>query len=149
MAANKTNVIWAGPVDGSVKKPLTVEGKALAADIKPGNLVAVGATGIDNSANDGTSASRVLIAREVGEQFGKSISDPWDINNNMIAVSPRSGENVYVNIAASQTLAIDSGLASNGDGTFKLAGAGDVVALYAAEVLASTASVQMILAYKE
>ena len=149
MAANKTNVIWCGPIDGYAKKPLTVEGKALAADIKPGNLVKVAANGIDNTDAASTVNARVLIAREVGPQFGADITTPWDINNNMIAISPRSGENVYVNIAASQTIAIGTGLASNGDGTFKVAGADDAVLLYASEALASVASVQMIKAYKE
>lgn len=149
MPANKTNVIWAGPVDGQYKKPLTVEGKALAADIKPGNSVARSASGINNSSNDGTTKSRVLIAREIGPDFSATIDTPWEINNNMIAVSPRSGENVYVNIAASQALSKDDGLVNNGDGTFKKADAGDVIELFAAEALASIASVQMIMAYKE
>ena len=131
-------------IDGYAKKPLTVEGKALAADIKPGNLVARGATGIDNSAVASDASGRVLVAREIGANFGADITTAWDINNNMVAISPRSGEEVYVNIAASQTIAVDSGLASNGDGTLKLAAAGDVVVLYASESLASVASVQMI-----
>jgi hypothetical protein len=148
MPANKTNVIWCGPIDGYVKKPLTVEGEALAADIIPGNSVTLSAAGINNSANDGTTASRVLVAREIGEQFGADIFTAWDNGQNMIAVSPRSGENVYVNIVASAAAAVDTGLTDNGDGSWKVAGAGDVVKLFLAEAKGVTAAVQLFKAYK-
>ncbi len=142
-----SNVIWCGPVDGYFKKPLTVEGAALAADILPGNSVSVSAAGINNSANDGTTATRVLVAREIGEQFGATITTAWDNGANMIAVSPRSGENVYVRVAASAAAGVDVGLTDNGDGTWKVAGAGDVVKLFLAEAKGITAGVQLFKAY--
>lgn len=144
-----TNKIWAGPADGANHKPLTVEGVALAADILPGNSVAIEATGINNSANDGTTASRILIAREVGEQFGATITTPWTNAENMVAISPRSGEFVYVNMAASAALDQGAGITDNGAGLFKAAGAGDVAKLYLAEAKPLTAAASLVLAYKE
>ena len=143
-----SNVIWCGPVDGYFKKPLTVEGAAQSADILPGNSVSVSAAGISNSANDGTSETRVLVAREIGEQFGATITTPWDNGANMIAVSPRSGENVYVRMAAGAAAGVDAGLTDNGDGTWKVAGNGDVVKLFLAEAKGVTGDVQLFKAYK-
>ncbi len=131
------NVIWVGPADGSNHKPLTVEGTA-GASILPGTLVAQTGDAIAKSDNDGTTSSRLLLAREIGEQFGKNISQPWSTNDHIICVAPRSGEFFNVCIAAAQTIVVGDALTSNGDGKFKKAGAADAV--YCIAQVASTAA---------
>lgn len=140
------NVIWVGPADGPNHKPLTVEGKATEA-VLPGKLVAQGANGdISLSANDGTTASRLLIAREIGEQFGKTITDSWATDDHLISVAPRSGEFFNVAVAAAQTIIVGTPLTSNGNGLFKVAGAGDAVYCYAQKVSTAAAANTLVLA---
>lgn len=134
------NVIWAGPADGSNCSPMTVEGEAAAALI-PGSLADIAAEQIAYSNADGTAPVNVLIVREVGEQFGKTITDPWTAGENSITVQPRSGEFVNVRLAASQNVAFGAALTSNGDGTFKVAGAADHPMLYAREAVVTAAGV--------
>ena len=131
------NVIWAGPADGSTVKPLTVEALASEA-ILPGSYVDFAAGEFAYNADAGGEGI-VLVAREVGENFGLTIDEPWPINNSMVAVQPRSGEFVYVRLAAAQTVGFNTALTSNGDGTFKVAGAGDSQDLYAREAVTTAA----------
>lgn len=129
------NVIWAGPADGACRSPLTEEGLAVQA-LLPGSLVAVDASGMDYSAAAATVDTDLLVVREIGENYGKAITDAWTISENAIAVRPRSGEFVNVRLAASQSVVYGSPLTSNGDGTFKIATpATDVVHLYAREAV--------------
>lgn len=135
------NVIWAGPADQANASPMTVEGLAVQA-LLPGSLVAVDASGMDYSDADATVDTDLLVVREVGENYGKKITEAWTINENAIAVRPRSGEFVNVRLAASQTVVYGSPLTSNGDGTFKVATpATDVVHLYAREAVTTGAGV--------
>ena len=139
------NVIWVGPADGSNHKPLTVEGTA-GATILPGTLVAQTGDDIAKSTNDGTTASRLLLAREFGEQFGKKITDPITTGQHIVCVAPRSGEFFNVCISASQTLVVGDALTSAGDGTFKKAGAGDAIYCYAQVASNNAANNTLILA---
>lgn len=125
-------VIWAGPVDHSQQSPMTVEMPATTAII-PGSLVTIAANKLANSTADGTAKVRVLVAREIGEHYGKTITDPWTVDENMVAVAPRSGELVNVRLAASQTVVTGDGLTSNGDGSWKKAAPTDFPLLFARE----------------
>lgn len=140
------NVIWVGPADGANRKPLTVEGTPAAANILPGMLVTVEAGVMAQSANDGTTESRLIIAREVGEQFGLTITDPLPANNNGIAVAPRSGEFFNVTLAAAQTIVVGDALTSAGGGLFKKAEAADAIYCYAQSASAGAAANTLILA---
>ena len=126
------NVIWAGPADGANRSPMTVEGVATT-ELIPGSLVGRAASKLAYSTADGTKPIQVLVVREVGEHYGKTITDPWTANENSISVMPRSGEFVNVRLAASQTVVTGDGLTSNGDGSWKKAGASDAALLYATE----------------
>ena len=139
------NVIWVGPADGANHKPLTVEGTA-GASILPGTLVAQTGDAIAKSANDGTTASRLLLAREIGEQFGKKITDAIASGDHIICVAPRSGEFFNVCVAATQTIVVGDALTSNGDGTFKKAGAADAIYCYAQVASAGAAKNSLLLA---
>ena len=139
------NVIWVGPADRANHKPLTVEGTA-GASILPGTLVAQTGDAITKSDNDGTTASRLLLAREVGEQFGKKITDAVASGDHIIFVAPRSGEFFNVCIAAAQNVVVGDALTSNGDGTFKKAGAADAIYCYAQTASNAAAKNPLLLA---
>ena len=120
MATIGKRTIFVGPADGSNHKPLHIEGKAIAA-VAPGTTLKRVATGLD--AND-------VVATTFGEQFivadkdwvkAKTVDDAWTINENMIAIAPRSGEFVNALVATGQTLVEGDPLARNGAGLLKLA----------------------------
>ena len=125
------NVIWVGPADGANHKPLTIEGTAGGA-ILPGSLAAVDGNAITSSTADGTKQADLVIAREIGEQYGASVTTQWATGNNVICVRPRSGEFFNVVVEAGQTITRGTALTANGGGQFKAAGASDVHLCYSA-----------------
>ncbi len=140
------NVIWVGPADGANRKPLTVEGTATEIGIRPGMLVTVLNGEMAKSANDGTTASQLLIAREIGEQFGSDITVAWTNGSNAISVAPRSGEFFNVSLAAAQTIVDGDALTSAGNGQFKKAGAADAIYCYAQAASTGAAANTLLLA---
>lgn len=112
--------IFLGQADGSAT-PLTVEGLAVDAFV-PGTLVERSASGLSSCNNAATVFNtELLIAQEIGSGRGADITTAWTIGDTASAVKLRSGEFANVRVATGITLAVGSALASNGDGTLKLA----------------------------
>lgn len=146
MSAIGKRVIWAGPADGSNAKPLNIEGVAVAATA-PGTVLKRTAAGL--AANDvaATTFGEQLIVADKDQQRSKSVDTAWTINENMVAIAPRSGEFVNVLVATGQTLIKGDALARNGAGLLKLAvtpatvgATSEEVVGYADEAITTTAT---------
>lgn len=113
--------IFVGPADDANHKPLNVEGVALAA-ILPGTVVESVATGLQVNASAATLAGQELLVADKDQQRTKSVDDLWTINENMVAIKPRSGEFVNILVATGQTIT-ERGkpLSLNGAGLLKIA----------------------------
>lgn len=101
MSAIAKRTIWVGPADGSNSKPLTVEGIAVAAHL-PGTPLALSATsaGLEAAAQ----GDNLLLVADKDEMRSKSVDTAWTINENMVAIQPRSGEFVNVLVVTGQAL---------------------------------------------
>jgi len=113
-------VIFVGPADDANRKPLNIEGKAVAA-IAPGTTLKRTAAGLDANDVAATTFGEQFIIADKDQQRSKSVDDAWTINENMVAIAPRSGEFVNALVATTQTLIVGSPLARNGAGLLKLA----------------------------
>ena len=146
MSVKGKRVIYVGPADDANHKPLNVEGEALAA-ILPGTLVDRVATGIQALASAATVFGKQFLVADKDQMRSRSVDDAWTINENMVAIAPRSGEFVNVLVAAGNNItALDTPLSSNGDGTLKIAvadGTEDIVG-YAKEVINVTGSAALV-----
>lgn len=113
----------------------TIEVEANATDILPGHLVEVTASGLTLSNDADTVQSATLIADYNYLQDG-TVDDLWADNSLVITRNLRTDERANVRVAASQNItARMTPLASNADGTLKIAEAGDHVRAYADEVI--------------
>lgn len=129
-------VIYVGPADGANHKPLNVEGVALAA-IAPGTVVEAVAGGLQANANAATVFGQELLVADKDQQRSRSVDDAWTINENMVAVKPRSGEFVNVLVAAGNNLtARGIPLSLNGSGLLKIAVTPATVGVTSEQVLA-------------
>ena len=137
MAAKGKRVIYRGPADhGHAGKPLAIEGKAISA-VRPGALVTVEATGIDEHATAATIFGSARIWADKDQQRTKSVDTAWTISENMVAIQARSGEFLNVLVADAQTITtVRTPLSSNGDGTLKIAVTPAVVGATSEEILA-------------
>jgi hypothetical protein len=113
-------VIFVGPADGSNHKPLNIEGVAVAA-IAPGTTLKRTAAGLDANDVAATTFGEQFIVADKDQQRSKSVDTAWTINENMVAIAPRSGEFVNALVATAQTLIKGDPLARNGAGLLKLA----------------------------
>ena len=113
-------MIWMGPADGANANPLNIEGKAVAA-IAPGTFLKRTAAGLDVNDIAAIIFGEQFIIADKDQMRSKSIDDAWTINENMVAIAPRSGEFVNALVATGQTLVVGSPLARNGAGLLKLA----------------------------
>ncbi len=84
-------VIFVGPADGSNHKPLHVEGKAVAAS-QPGSVVGRSAAGLTNVTDATGDFTEQFLVVDKDQMRSKSVDDNWTINENMVAIAPRSGE---------------------------------------------------------
>ena len=114
--------IYLGPIDNGVNGPLIVEGLAVDA-FTPGELLEQTASGLATSNNAATVFnSECLVATEIPESEGGTISTAYTIGDTAEAVAVRSGEFVNVVVAAAQNITSKGvALSSNGDGTLKIA----------------------------
>ena len=98
MSTEGKRVIYVGPADGGTSSPLTVEGKAISA-IAAGTIVEQAAGGIQINANAHTVFGQQFLVADKDQQRSKSVDDSWTINENMVAIAPRSGEFLNVLMA--------------------------------------------------
>ena len=132
-------VIYAGPAGEGA---LMVEGIALDA-VVPGSLVTSVATGIQTSADASTVFGTLPLFANKDELRSRSVDDAWTINESMVAIQPKSGEFINALVATGQTITkVGTGLASNGDGTLKIAAVNgtDAVICYSDEIVTTTAT---------
>ena len=120
MSAIGKRVIFVGPADGSNHKPLNIEGVAVAA-VLPGTFLKRTAAGLDTNDIAAIIFGEQFIIADKDQQRSKSVDTAWTINENMVAITPRSGEFVNALVATGQTLIKGSPLARNGAGLLKLA----------------------------
>ena len=120
MSAIGKRVIYAGPADGANNKPLNIEGIAVSA-IAPGTFLKRTTAGLDVNDIAAIIFGEQTIIADKDQQRSKSVDDAWTINENMVAIAPRSGEFVNVLVATGQTLERGSPLSRNGAGLLKLA----------------------------
>ena len=120
MSTKGKRVIFAGPADGSDHKPLNIEGIAVSAML-PGTFLKQTTSGLAVNDIAAIIFGEQTIIADKNQQQSKSVDDAWTINENMVAIAPRSGEFVNVLVATAQTLERGSPLARNGAGLLKLA----------------------------
>ena len=120
MSTKGKRVIYAGPADGSNHKPLNIEGIAVSAML-PGTFLKQTTAGLAVNDIAAIIFGEQTIFADKNQQQSKSVDDAWTINENMVALLPRSGEFVNALVATGQTLERGSPLARNGAGLLKLA----------------------------
>lgn len=120
MSAIGKRVIFVGPADGSNHKPLNIEGKAVAA-VLPGTFLKRTAAGLDANNIAAIIFGEQLIIADKDQQRSKSVDDAWTINENMVAIKPRSGEFFNALVVTAQTLIKGDPMARNAAGLLKLA----------------------------
>jgi len=120
MSTKVKRVIYAGPADGANHKPLNIEGIAVSAML-PGTFLKQTTSGLAVNDIAAIIFGEQFIIADKDQQRSKSVDDAWTINENMVAITPRSGEFVNALVATAQTLERGSPLARNGAGLLKLA----------------------------
>ena len=133
--------IYVGPADGSSHKPLNVEGVAVAATA-PGSVVGEGATGLTKLTDTAGDFLKQFLVADKDQQRSKSVDDDWTINENMVAIAPRSGDFINVLVITAQALVVGTAVVrSSTAGALKIgAGATDEVVGYADETVTTTAT---------
>jgi hypothetical protein len=138
--------IHLGPVDGSAKA-LYVEGLVVDAFL-PGTLLKQTASGLETSdIADSAFNSECIVAKEISESEGGLITTAYTIGDTAAGVVVRSGEFANVRVAASQNITTKgTALASNGDGTLKIAATDgtDQVLFYSDEIVNTGGSVALV-----
>jgi len=120
MAENSKRVIYVGPADGSNEKPLNIEGIAVSA-VLPGTFLKRVAGGLDTNDIAAIIFGEQTIIADKDQQRSRGVTEAWTINENMVAIAPRSGEFVNALVADSVTLIKGDPVARNGAGLLKLA----------------------------
>lgn len=119
MSAIGKRVIFAGPADGSNQKPLTVEGVAVAA-VAPGTVLKQTTSGLDVNDAAATVFGQLLLVADKDKMCQKTVADAWVIDENMVAIQPRSGEYLNVLVASGENITVP-GTALTRDGAGLLA----------------------------
>lgn len=101
MSVKGKRVIYVGGVGSNECKPLNVEGIAKAAHL-PGTPVSFSTdgTGLEAAAQ----GDNLFLVADKDQQRTRSVDDAWAINENMVAIQPRSGEFVNVLVVTGQAL---------------------------------------------
>lgn len=99
-------VIYVGPADDADHKPLHVEGIATEAGILPGSVLdyAAASAGLELMDDAATVFGKPLLVADKDEMRTKSVDDAWTLDENMVAISPRSGEFLNVLVITGQAL---------------------------------------------
>jgi len=97
--------IYVAPADGAFDKALTVEGVATEA-ISPGAVVdyAAASAGLELMDDAATVFGKPLLVADKDQMRSKSVDDAWTINENMVAIKPRSQETLNVLCVTAQAL---------------------------------------------
>ena len=135
-------VIYVGPADDSNHKPLNVEGVAIAATT-PGSVVGQGASGLTLVTDATGDFTAQFLVADKDQQRSKSVDDDWTIDENMVAIAPRSGEFINVLVITAQAVLIGSPLARSATpGVLQLAATDgtDEIVGYADETVTTTAT---------
>ena len=139
-------MIYVGPADGSDHKPRNIEGVAVAATA-PGTVMKQDASGLTASDIAATKFGEQFLVADKDQMRSKSVDDNWTINENMVAIAPKTGDILNVLVATAQTLINGSPLARNGAGLLKLAvtpatvgATSEEIVGYADEVITTTAT---------
>lgn len=137
MSSIAKRTIYVGPADNANTKPLHREAKATQADILPGMAVESVATGLQKNATAATEFSHLLLIADKDQMRSKSVDDLWAINENMVALQPRSGEVFNVLVADGNNItALDTPITVNGAGKFKIATTPTTIGVTSEQVLA-------------
>lgn len=106
MSSIGKRVIYVGPADDANHKPLTVEGVATEAGIYPGAVCdyAAASAGLELMDDAATVFGKPLLVADKDSMRQKSVDDAWVINENMVAIQPRSGEFLNVLVVTAQAL---------------------------------------------
>ncbi len=114
------NTIYLGYIEQN-SSALLVEGLAIDAFL-PGTIVERKAGGLETTAKADTDFStECLVALEYGDHVDQGVDDAYTIGDTAIAAKMRSGEVAYVRCAVANITTKGLALASNGDGTLKIA----------------------------
>ena len=105
MSAITKRVIYVGPADGANDKAMTVEGIATEA-VTPGSVVdyAAASAGLELMDDAATVFGKPLLVADKDQMRSLSVDDNWTINENMVAIRPRSGEFLNVLCVTAQAL---------------------------------------------
>lgn len=149
MSAKGKRVIFVGPADGSNHKPLNVEGIATEASILPGSVVhhAAASAGLELADDAATVFGKPLMVADKDQQRSKSVDTAWTVDENMVAIQPRSGEMLNVLVITGQALVVGTALtrlaATPGALTIAAVDGTEEILCYADEAV-TTAATQLV-----
>ena len=132
MSDKGKRVIYVGPADGSDHKPLNVEAVATEA-IPPGSVLnyAAADAGFELNDNVGTVFGEIFLVADKDQQRSKSVDDAWTVDENMVAIQPRSGEFMNVLVATGQALVHGTALTRAAGGLLTIAATDGTVEIVA------------------
>lgn len=143
MSTKGKRVIYVGPAGSANCKPLNVEAVATEA-IPPGSVLNMAAAdaGFELSDVAATVFGERFLVADKDQQRSKSVDDSWTINENMVAIAPRSGEFMNILVITGQALVKGTALTRAAGGLLTIAatdGTVEIVA-YSDETVTTTAS---------
>jgi hypothetical protein len=111
MSSIGKRVIYVGPADRSDVKPLTEEAVCTEA-ANPGAVLdyAAASAGFELMDDAATVFGKPLLVADKDQLRSKSVDDAWTVNENMVAIRPRSGEFLNVLTVTGQALVVGTAL---------------------------------------
>lgn len=143
--AKAKQMIWVGPADGANHKPLRIEGVATEAAL-PGAVLdfAAASAGLELMDDAATVFGKPLMVADKDSMRQKSVSTAWTINENMVAIQPRSGERLNVLCVTGQALVrgtpLTRSVATPGALVIAATDGTEEVLCYADEIVTTTAT---------
>jgi hypothetical protein len=112
MSTKGKRVIYVGPADDANHKPLHEEGVATEASMLPGSVLdyAAAGAGLELMDDAATVFGKPLLVADKDQQRSKSVDTAWTIDENMVAIRPRSGELLNVLVVTGQDLNVGTPL---------------------------------------
>lgn len=146
MSTTGKRVIFAGPADDANHKPLHIEGIATEASIYPGAVLdyAAASAGLELMDDAATVFGKPLMVADYNFLLQKTVDDAWTVDENMVAISPRSGEFLNVLVVTAQALvrgtALTRSAATPGALVIAATDGTEEILCYADEVVTTTAT---------